>query len=367
MKTLKKIIFQLFIFLICFAILELLSIKLFPEYSQNQKYKRYKTTKDNELLIIQKGKYQFFELFKGLKIRSDKDNLKKKYDENNTKIWIFGDSVTGGYGLKYTDTFFYSLEKILNINEKKFNIFPVTRNAGTFEDIVVAVKEHENIFNENDYIVSQFNYNDIQPLQDIKKVSEPSNFKKSYLNILSSSINKIRFEYLHQSTFIRVVTHYASIVKKKTSGNCEERGRDALGHYSYSYGSLKYLEESKFAWDSFENELLKLKDITASKKLKLIVLISPVSLQLKNHEKINFHNLDLDCSRINARQKMLELLNNHDVNFSDPLGLFNDVMNTDIEENNFEPFFFEYDTIHPNIKGSLLLAISLYKSILNYK
>ena len=184
---------------------------------------------------------------------------------------------------------------------------------------------------------------------------------------MSSSINKIRFEYLHQSTFIRVVTHYASIVKKKTSGNCEERGRDALGHYSYSYGSLKYLEESKFAWDSFENELLKLKDITASKKLKLIVLISPVSLQLKNHEKINFHNLDLDCSRINARQKMLELLNNHDVNFSDPLGLFNDVMNTDIEENNFEPFFFEYDTIHPNIKGSLLLAISLYKSILNYK
>ena len=111
MKTLKKIIFQLFIFLICFAILELLSIKLFPEYSQNQKYKRYKTTKDNELLIIQKGKYQFFELFKGLKIRSDKDNLKKNMMKIILKSGFLETVLQVGMDLNTQIPFFILLKK----------------------------------------------------------------------------------------------------------------------------------------------------------------------------------------------------------------------------------------------------------------
>ena len=50
-------------------------------------------------------------------------------------------------------------------------------------------------------------------------------------------------------------------MKRKTSGTCSERGMHALGRYSYSYGSQKYLEESKLAWKHFEEKLQSLKKI----------------------------------------------------------------------------------------------------------
>lgn len=366
MVILKKLSSQLILILIIFVVLELISIKIFPEYSQNQKYKKLKNSNEKELSVIQKGKYQHFELIGDLKIRSDKNDINEKLKEKFTKIWIFGDSVTSGYGLKYTDTFFYSLDKLLNINEKKFNIFPVTRNASTFDDLVTAVENTQKIFNENDFIVSQFNFDDIVPPVKSENKKKIKTKKKNLIGKISSSINRFRFEYLHELTFIRVLTHYVSIMKKKTSGDCKKRGIDALSHYSYSYGSINYLEESKLAWKNFEERLLKLKKISQKKNFKLIILISPISLQIENHEKINFYNLDLKCSKINAREKLLKLLTFHNIPYSDPLSLFNETMKTDIAENNFEPFFIEYDTIHPNTKGSLLIAISLYKSILNY-
>ena len=368
MVVLKKIFSQLAFIFILFVILELISIKLFPEYSQNQKYKKLTNSNKKNLSIIQKGKYQHFELIEGLKIRSDKNDIKKKLADKNKKIWIFGDSITGGYGLKYSDTFFYLLEKILNTNEQKFKVFPISRNAGTFEDLVSIVQNSKDIFGENDYIISQFTYMDIAPPQNINKNQNPIQSKSGIFKKISSTINEFRFEYLHESTFIRVLTHYASIMKRKTSGTCSERGMHALGRYSYSYGSQKYLEESKLAWTHFEERLQSLKKFSKEKKLKLIILISPISLQLENHNKINFHNLDLNCSEIDARKKLLNLLNEYKITYSDPLVLFNEAMQTDLAENNFEPFSFfsEYDTAHPSSKGSLLMAISLYKTIINY-
>ncbi len=368
MVFLKKIFSQLAFIFILFVILELISIKLFPEYSQNQKYKKLSNSNENNLSIIQKGKYQHFELIEGVKIRSDKNDIKKKLAQKNKKIWIFGDSITGGYGLKYTDTFFYSLEKLLNINEKKFNVLPITRNAGTFEDLVLIVENSQDIFSENDYIISQFTYMDIAPPKNLNKNQNPIQSNSSIVKKISSTINEFRFEYLHESTFIRVLTHYASVMKRKTSGKCLERGMHALGRYSYSYGSQKYLEESKLAWKHFEEKLQSLKNFSKEKKLKLIILISPISLQLENHSKTNFHNLDLNCSEIDARKKLLNLLNEYEITYSDPLALFNETMHIDLAENNFEPFsfFIEYDTAHPNTKGSLLMAISLYKTIINY-
>ena len=62
MVVLKKIFSQLAFIFILFVILELISIKLFPEYSQNQKYKKLTNSNKKNLSIIQKGKYQHFEL-----------------------------------------------------------------------------------------------------------------------------------------------------------------------------------------------------------------------------------------------------------------------------------------------------------------
>ena len=87
------------------------------------------------------------------------------------------------------------------------------------------------------------------------------------------------------------------------------------------------------------------------------------------HEILTFVNNDtllVDCSTIDGRAKILEILNNNQIEYSDPLDLFLETEKIDVKENNFEPLFFEYDTNHPNAKGNLLLSLSLYKSIFNF-
>ena len=139
-----------------------------------------------------------------------------------------------------------------------------------------------------------------------------------------------------------------------------------MGQYTYSYGSITYSDDSKDAWKIFENKILRLKQLTNNKKIKFIVLISPISIQLKNHQKLNFHNYDLNCSTINGRKKILDILKNNKIVFSDPLKLFEETIKIDTDEKNFEPLFFEFDTNHPNAKGSYLMSISLSETILNF-
>ena len=366
MKIIKTFIFPLLFLFIIFLVLELISIKLFPEYSQNQIFKTdFETEKG--FSRISKGKIQHFHYFKNLKTRSKKNSMDDVYKENLSTIWLFGDSVTNGYGLKYTDTYFHYLEKYLNLKNKRFNVLSVSEYDNNIDNIVDTIEKNEKVFKSNDFLIFQFNYNDILPSSiNNKTTNNITRSKKGFFRKLISGFDPIRFEYLHRSTFLRVLTHYASIIKRKTSGDCKTRGIDALEQYTFSYGSLKYSEESKTAWKLFERKILKLKEFTNKKKLKFIVLISPISLQLENHQKLNFHNYDLSCSTIDGRKKILDILRKNEINFSDPLQLFDETIKIDIEEGNFEPLFFEYDTNHPNSKGSLLISISLLDSILNF-
>ena len=340
-------------------------MKFFPEYSQNQTFK--KNFKINEgVSRISKSKIQHFQNFKNFQIRSKKNNMDNDYNENLSTIWLFGDSVTNGYGLRYTDTYYHSLEKLLNFNNKRFNVLSVSEYGNNIDNIVNTVEKNQKTFKNDDFLIFQFNYNDILPSSYLKKRSSHVKSDKGFFRKLISSFDPIRFEYLHKSTFLRVLTHYASIVKRKTEGDCKIRGLDALGQYTFSYGSLKYSEESKTAWKLFESKILELKELANKKKLKFIVLISPISLQLKNHQKLNFHNYDLNCSTIDGRKQILDILNKNNIRFSDPLYLFEETIKIDIEEGNFEPLFFEYDTNHPNSKGSLLISLTLLDSILNF-
>ena len=76
-------------------------------------------------------------------------------------------------------------------------------------------------------------------------------------------------------------------------------------------------------------------------------MISPISIQLINHKKLNFHNYSLDCSTIDGRAKILEILNNNQIEYSDPLDLFLETEKIDVKENNFEPLFLSTTQIIP--------------------
>jgi len=248
-------------------------MKFFPEYSQNQIFKtNFKT--DKGFSRISKSKIQHFQFFKNLKTRTKNNNTGNDYNENLSTIWLFGDSVTNGYGLKYTDTYYNFLEKHLNLNNKRFNVLSISEYDNNIDNIVDTVKKNQKVFKSDDFLIFQFNYNDILPPSNNNTSANnvTTRLKKSFLRKLISGFDPIRFEYLHKSTFLRVLTHYASIVKRKTSGDCKTRGIEALGQYTFSYGSLGYSEESKTAWKLFKRKILQLKELTNKKKLKLIVL-----------------------------------------------------------------------------------------------
>ena len=276
---------------------------------------------------------------------------------------FFGDSITRGYGVKYTDTYFFHLKNFIEASGYRFNIFSSSGYGSNLNNVIELIKKNKNIFKNNDLIVYQFNYNDVIPEKKISQGTTLVKTKRSLFRRLIGRFDNFRFTYLHKSTFFRVMTHYASIFKLKGTDDCNERGVEALGQYTYSYGSEKFLNESYKAWDSIEKKIIQLKNFSDEKTLKLIVLIAPISLQFDSHDKLNFHKLDLNCSKIDGRKKIIEILKKNNVIYSDPFYLFQKTIDIDTAENNFEHLFFEYDTNHPNEKGHLLLGISLFEKI----
>ena len=351
--------------IILFTILELASIKLFPEYSSNQLYIGKKKINEFRTTAVSKNQNQFFEKFKGLNTRTDLIENDRRLNRNYQTIWVFGDSVSNGYGLKYSDTFFYNLKNILSTIKKQFNVISVSDYGNNLDNVYDIIIKKNEIFQKNDYLIFQFNYNDILPQSYLDKGVGRVKTKTNFFRKFVKKFDTFRYNYLHRSTFFRVMTHYASMARRTTSGDCETRDLDALGQYTFSYGSEKYYTESVNAWKNFEQKISRLQTLSEDKGIKFLVLVSPISLQVPGHESLNFHNYDLNCSSIDGRKKILQILNENNIIYADPLKLFKDYVNLDIKENNFNSLFFEYDTNHPNAKGNILMSISLLETIYN--
>ena len=57
--------------------------------------------------------------------------------------------------------------------------------------------------------------------------------------------------------------------------------------------------------------------------------------------------------------KIIEMLKNLNIEYSDPLPIFLEKINTDYNEQNYSQLFLDYDDNHPNAYGQVLLAYSL--------
>jgi len=219
-------------------------------------------------------------------------------------------------------------------------------------------------FKSNDVIIYQFNFNDITDITKTdNKKSNPN--EASFLINLTNNSQVFRYKYLNHSALIKFLTNYAKKIVRKTSGDCNERGLFALGQYTHAYSALGFEKESEESWNSFENTLLKIKNQLKEKNVNFYVLISPISLQVLNHSYIDKINLDLNCSTINARKKILDFLEKNNFNIVDPLDNFNSSSEMSKNENNFIPLFHLGDTNHPTKKGHYLIALELFKKIRN--
>ena len=98
-----------------------------------------------------------------------------------------------------------------------------------------------------------------------------------------------------------------------------------------------------------------------NKNINFLVLITPISLQVKNHEKINKLNYDLKCSTNNGHEYLLNILNENKIQFINVLPYFNKFMEN--ENNKSKYLFHTYDTNHPNKKGHELIADAVFQEL----
>ncbi len=344
----KAVSVYLLICCITILLLELLSRAVFPEHSKTDDHFR--------INLIQNLKYRF--------------NSNEKIDFNKKTVWLFGDSVTYGYGLKYSETYHFQLDNILKRIGYDYNFLATYDYGSDLRDMLYVLTSKKNLFKKNDIIVYQFNYNDIKPhnlrfrqtpgdLEDWEKKVLVEQQKKTLLEIFLRQTNVFVYKYLNTSVFLKTLRHYAIIVQKKTSGKCDERGLDALHQYTYAYGSKGYEKNSILAWNLFYKNLIKTKNIVEDLNLKFIVIISPISLQLPHHEKNNIFNLDLNCATIDPYNKIKGILIDANIEYADPLPLFLEITNIDFNERKSANLFIKLDTNHPTAYGHSLLAYSM--------
>ena len=379
----KKILFTAFVFLLFFSFLEIIFKVTHPDLATNQIHKYV-----NEERTISKSKntwYKFFNIKDQVKYRYHKktsefyDDDENKFNKNNKNVFVFGDSVTGGFGVNFQNTYFYHSEILINeVLEKteQINIYSIARFGDNFRDMIKGTEYINSLLKENDIIIYQFNYND---LVEVNYNPSPNVELKQPPKIIIK-FNDWRKSFLNKSTFLRVMQHYAGILKwemQKLSSpkeliknrelfkKCGNLGFTTLGQYTYSYGAKQFEEKSLKIWNLFEKDLILLNDYLKSKKLNFAVIISPISLQIPHHEEINHRNLNFNCSTIDAHKKILEILNQNSIDIIDPTNDFITYSKITNQNNNFNYLFHPYDTNHPNELGHYLMGKKLYSYLYN--
>ncbi len=379
----KKIFLVLLIFISFFLFLEMLSIVFYPELSKNQIHKYV-----NRYLTISKSKNVWFKhfsipdrsvIYRHHKNTSDFYNDSENTNKRKNNIFLFGDSVAGGFGVNYQETFSHYAETLLNDNfdiENKINIYSTGLYGDNLRDVKKGLNKLSQLIKKNDTVIYQFNYNDI-----VRHNYAPKNYEKpDEPSSIVIKINDFRKSFLNHSTFFRLLQHKAGnikwklqkissvknmVLKREFIKKCGNLGFTSLGQYTFSYGAKQFEDEAIEIWNKFENDLIELNNFTIKQKLNFAVIISPISLQVPYHQKINARDLNFDCSTIDARKKIINILSKNSISIIDPTDDFIEYAEMTNQNNNSNFLFHPYDTNHPNEYGHYLIGKKLYSYLNN--
>jgi hypothetical protein len=298
-------------------------------------------------------------------------------------LLVLGDSISHGYGMAYEDIYWAQLQRRLDLRlgARAPQIVSLSYGGNNLNDSRLAVQRflaaapNSNITK----IIYQFNFNDILPdaygrlaLQESGRpdaVKSTGHYPQNDTKIGSSythgtpqllkSLTRWRYEYLNHSVLFRVSQHYAGQLARKTTGTCDKRGLDALGPYTWSFGSAKYLDESNLLWDSFANALTDLKEVSAVTNAQLRIFISPLVFDIDpagKHPYFNHLNYDFSCARINASERLHAIAHKLSIPIDDPTAYMRSSFEQRIKEGNFTPFFFTADENHVTPVAATLMA-----------
>jgi lysophospholipase L1-like esterase len=375
---------------ILFALLEVFARFMFPEF-ENHIHSEKKTLGINYFL-------------------SNDDTGRQPYpnhtsDLNRPSVVVLGDSISHGYGLAYEDIYWVRLQKILRLKQgANAPAFVSLSYAGN--NLYDSIERLENFIQKHPdtsikYILYQFNFNDLVPdaysrkrLQTEKdsygapttdqisnnqdaptQVSEQAGNKAlattaTDTKALSrskepwlSTLNRWRLSYFNHSVFLRVAQHYTGSLLKANSRSCEERALDALGPYTWTYGSKPFSEQSELLWVSFERAIERLKFIAEQRGIKLGILVSPLLFDIDTqgiHPHYNHLKYDFTCATINPSVRLDTISKRLGIELYDPTQFIKTSFDARIKEGNFTPFFFTADENHLTPTASVLMAEYLY-------
>lgn len=343
----KKIFFSIITFVIFFLILEFFVRTAIPRFNYNaifyEKNSSHKVFKgENTFLFKDKISNKFL-----TRVKNKNDDV--FFKKNKKRIIFIGDSVTLGFGVKFDDNYVELFKS--KLNDQNYQVIGYSNIGVNFIDVLDGIsKDFIKNLNKGDTVIYQFNYNDIEPLNNIKKKLDNTLYgnllKKNFLNF-----HKIRFKYLNHSSLIKFANYHFSLLTRKIKGNCHQRKLDALGQYTFAYSAKGYEEESKKVWLIFEKKINEIKTLLDEKNIRFYLLISPISLQLEKHEIVNKLKLDINCSLKDGHEQLIEVISKNKILNIDPLEAFRQS-----QYHSSKILFHEFDTNHPNKYGHEILA-----------
>lgn len=382
-NLLKASLPTLLVTLVLFGFAEVVARLVFPEF-EGQVHSASKTLGKN------------FYLTENPPIRIPTKSYALKIEK--PLVIILGDSISHGYGMAYEDIYWVRLQQMLKLElgEQAPEFLSLSYYGNNLQDSVGQIekylKQHEKL--ELKEIIYQFNFNDVVPEvygrqglhqaeQAPKKettaatktdsaaastaTSTNADAAASHTSEKARFLSSVRAEYMNYSVFLRVAQHYAGKITRKTSGDCLARDLNALGPYTWTYGSKKYAEESQLLWKNFRAALEELKGVADAKGAKLSIVISPLLFDIDRqgyHPQYNYLNYDFSCATIDPRAKLAEFAQSLGVDLIDPTDYMRSSFEARIAEGNFTPYFLTADENHITPVAASMMAEYLYANTL---
>ncbi|MHB8130907.1 MAG: hypothetical protein ACYDEX_18150, partial [Mobilitalea sp.] len=300
------------------------------------------------------GKHQYYKDIFDSKFRVPTSDYRIDLDKNRNLILIFGDSITCGYGLDYEDIYWVQLQRKLDLYLQ--NPVRVIGIGGYAETIIGSGQRIVSKINKIvasgikiEYLIYQFNYNDILPYSrdDLFILSKGKIDRQEWF----IKIAKFRYEYLNKSVFLRVLQHYIGRLKTKPFYSCKARGLYALNEYTWSYGYLFKKAESEKLWAEFDENLKIINTQSNKLGVKFLVLVSPLLYDIDvsgRHKEYNSLNLDFSCATINPKYRLVNICNKNNIPIIDSTSYIKDSFERRVKGGNFTPYFLIADADHFN-------------------
>jgi hypothetical protein len=366
-----KIVIINFVIVFSFLLVELMARGLYPEL----KNETFSAELTRGIHYIGKADLKGFE---GISIRVPDSDYKLK--SNVPIILLAGDSISHGYGLAYEDIYWNRFQRLIELAHH--DLVQVVSIGGMGDNVADLLKKIEVQIQGNEEreirsLVYQFNYNDITPfgkreIEDVelgKKVEDMEIDGGITYSDWFIRFAKFRYEYINRSVFLRVLQNYAGIMIRNNSGNCEERGIDALGFYTWSFGSRPFQKQSDTLWAEFDKDLKKVSMITGKLGINFSILISPILYDIDRvgyHPYYNKLNLDFSCATINPRERLLAIAERYDIDVVDPTEYLREHFEKRVKENNFVPFYFPGDDNHITPVASAYIAEYMFSDYIKH-